>query len=58
MEKSTIMAFMDWKEYENEVVAYLESKFLGCRVQKNVKLPGRKSKTQRQIDVLIEPRFK
>ena len=45
---------MNWKEYENEVVAYLETKFIGCRVQKNVKLPGKLSRTPRQIDVLIE----
>lgn len=43
-----------WEEYELEVLSYLQSKFHGCLTYRDVKLPGKLSKTDRQIDVLIE----
>lgn len=45
---------MKWKEYEDEVHKYFRSKYDDCDVRKNVKLYGKRSRTRRQIDVLIE----
>lgn len=45
---------MKWEEYELEVLEYLQSKFYDCLIYRDVKLNGKLSKTNRQIDILIE----
>jgi hypothetical protein len=45
---------MNWKEYEKETHEYFETKYPNATIKYNVKLDGRKSKTKRQVDILIE----
>jgi hypothetical protein len=45
---------LDWKAYEQEVKAHFLSEYPSARIQHNVKIPGKLSKVERQIDVLIE----
>jgi len=45
---------MKWKEYETNVLKYFSKKYPHSKFSKNVKLPGRLSQTQREIDILIE----
>ena len=42
-----------WTVYEQQVFDLLESHFLGAKVRQNVRLKGRFSKRQRQIDILV-----
>ena len=44
---------MDWQQYEIEILQHFADAYPGCEVRKNVKLPGRYSKVNRQVDVLI-----
>jgi hypothetical protein len=44
---------MTWKEYENKVLDYFTARFPGCRIDRNIELPGRLSKTPREIDILL-----
>ncbi len=45
---------MDWKEYQDEVHQNLLEAYPLADISYDIKLPGRYSKTSRQIDVLIE----
>ncbi len=45
---------MNWKEYEQEIEAHFRSEYPSVRITANATLPGRFSKTERQIDLLIE----
>ncbi len=45
---------MNWKDYEKEIYEYLKIIFKDADIKFNQTLPGRYSKTDRQIDVLIE----
>lgn len=45
---------MDWKEYEKLTHQYFKSRFPNSKITHDVKLIGKRSNTQRQIDVLIE----
>jgi hypothetical protein len=45
---------MDWKEYEREIEKYFRSEYPTARIAANAHLVGRHSKTDRQIDLLIE----
>lgn len=45
---------MNWSEYEQEVLEYLQTKFVGSTITRDVKLPGKLSNTPRQIDILID----
>lgn len=45
---------MDWKNYEKEIFEYFEKTYPNAIVKQNQKLLGRYSKTDRQIDILIE----
>lgn len=45
---------MNWEEYENTVYDLCDIYYQGSNVQKNVKKKGRYSKSNRQIDILIE----
>lgn len=45
---------MNWKEYEDEVFEELRRRYPALPITRNAKVPGRTSKTLRQIDVLIE----
>lgn len=45
---------MTWDEYEDSTLNYLQAKFHNSKVTKNVKILGKLSNTNRQIDVLIE----
>jgi len=44
---------MNWKEYENKVLDYFTTRFPDSKVDKNIKLPGSRSKTPREIDILL-----
>lgn len=44
---------MDWKDYENKVVDYFNSKFPDCEIKRNIKITGRLSHTPREIDILL-----
>lgn len=44
---------MNWKEYENRVLKYFTTKYPNSKIQRNIKLQGRRSKTQREIDILL-----
>ncbi|MBS4027033.1 MAG: restriction endonuclease [Ignavibacteriales bacterium] len=48
---------MDWKEYENEIHQHFKSEFPNATILYNVKIEGKFSKIERQIDVLIEDYF-
>ena len=45
---------MDWKEYEREIEDHFRSEYPSARITANAKLVGHISKTERQIDLLIE----
>jgi hypothetical protein len=45
---------MHWKEYEDQVLQYFQERFPQALIKKNAQLPGRLSKTNRDIDILIE----
>lgn len=45
---------MNWKEYEIKILDYLKSRYPNYNITLDAKLPGRFSKINRQIDVLIE----
>lgn len=45
---------MDWKEYEQEIEGYFREEYPTARIQANAKIVGKFSKTERQIDLLIE----
>jgi len=42
----------DWRGYEAYVAGWLAARFPGIRIEPNASLPGEKSKTARQIDIL------
>lgn len=44
---------MNWKEYEKKVLDYFTTRFPDCKIDKNVKLQGNRSKTPREIDILL-----
>ena len=44
----------DWRMYESYGFGMLQSRFPGARVINNAHLPGLKSGTNRQIDILVE----
>lgn len=44
---------MTWKEYENKVLDYFTARFPDCKIDRNIELPGRLSKTPREIDILL-----
>lgn len=45
---------MTWKDYEIEISEYFKRQFPNADITHNVKIDGRYSKIQRQIDILIE----
>jgi hypothetical protein len=45
---------MDWKEYEGAIEAHFREEYPLARIKANAKLPGKFSRTDRQIDLLIE----
>lgn len=45
---------MTWKDYEIEISEYFKRQFPNADISHNVKVEGRYSKIQRQIDILIE----
>lgn len=45
---------MTWKDYEIEISEYFKRQFPNANISHNVKVEGRYSKIQRQIDILIE----
>lgn len=48
---------MDWQQYEDEIYTHFRDTFPAFSVTKNVRLVGRYSKVERQIDILIEGRI-
>jgi tetratricopeptide (TPR) repeat protein len=48
---------MDWKKYENEIFENFKTAYPNAKISYNQKIVGRYSKTERQIDVLIEGRL-
>lgn len=42
-----------WQEYEQRVLNYFQNRFLDGKIEKNVKLFGRLSETDREIDILL-----
>src|ERR1039458_3799620 len=44
---------MNWKEYENKVLEYFTKRFPNSKIDRNIKLKGRKSNTPREIDILL-----
>lgn len=45
---------MNWKEYEKEIYAQFQEMYPDAEITYNTTIPGRYSKIERQIDVLIE----
>ena len=45
---------MNWKKYEKEIHAQFQKMYPDAKITHNVKVPGRYSKIERQIDVLVE----
>lgn len=45
---------MNWKNYEQEILAYFQESYPDARISFDQKIVGRFSKVERQIDVLIE----
>ena len=45
---------LNWKQYETYVFNLLRANFPGADIQKDVRLPGMRSNTQRQIDILVK----
>jgi len=44
---------MNWKEYETKVLDYFTNRFPDSKIERNIKLPGRLSKTTRELDILL-----
>ncbi|BBU71477.1 hypothetical protein ICHIJ1_13960 [Fluviibacter phosphoraccumulans] len=44
---------MDWKQYEADIYQHFSDAYPDCEVKANVMLPGRYSKANRQVDILI-----
>jgi hypothetical protein len=44
---------MNWKEYETKVLDYFTNRFPGSKIERNIKLQGRLSKTARELDILL-----
>jgi restriction endonuclease len=45
---------VDWKEYEQEIETYFRAEYPSARITANAKIPGKFSRIDRQIDLLIE----
>lgn len=45
---------MNWKLYEKEIFNYFKMNYKDCDIKSNVKIIGRYSKVERQIDILVE----
>jgi hypothetical protein len=45
---------LTWREYEAEIAAYFRAEYPEALITANAKLPGRFSKIDRQIDLLVE----
>jgi hypothetical protein len=45
---------VDWKEYEREIEAQFRSEYPSAQIRGNVKMPGKLSGVERQIDLLIQ----
>ena len=45
---------MNWKDYEKEIHEYFVKQFPNAEITHNVKVEGRYSRTERQVDILIE----
>ena len=45
---------MEWKDYEKQVLEYFKMRHTDGVFKTNIKLPGKLSKTPREIDILIE----
>jgi hypothetical protein len=45
---------MDWKDYENEIFQHFSTEYPKAVVTRDVKIIGRYSKVERQVDVLID----
>lgn len=44
---------MTWKEYETKVLDYFTNRFPDSKIERNIKMQGRLSKTAREIDILL-----
>src|SRR3954466_14216554 len=47
---------MDWQQYEHEIEEQFRANYPSAKITANVKLLGKFSKVERQIDLLIEER--
>ncbi len=45
---------MDWKKYENKVYDYFLTRFPNALIKQNIKLKGKLSNQNREVDILIE----
>lgn len=45
---------MNWKKYEKEIYEYFSNNYSGASIKHDVKIYGRYSKKDRQVDILIE----
>lgn len=45
---------MNWKEYEDAIFEALSAAYPSATIRRDVKLPGKHSRTKRQIDILVE----
>ncbi len=45
---------MDWKKYQKEIHQYFSDNYTGASIRHDVKIYGRYSKKERQVDILIE----
>jgi tetratricopeptide (TPR) repeat protein len=45
---------MDWKEYEQEIEKQFRDNYPSAEITRNAKVPGKFSKVERQIDLMIE----
>jgi hypothetical protein len=49
---------VDWQGYEREMTEQFRTNYPSAEITPNAKLPGKFSKVERQIDLLIEASFR
>ncbi len=45
---------MDWKQYEDKIYDHFRKEFPDARIVRDARVPGRFSKVERQVDILID----
>jgi hypothetical protein len=51
---ATREVLLDWKQYEQEISKYFQSEYPSAQITYNARIPGKFSKIERQVDLLVE----